>query len=163
MAAPPTRASTGTRPAARRARPLRAVRALPWAERARGELRASGESARSRQHGRAELLTPQELQVARYVAAGATSKEAAALLFLSPRTIDAHLRSIYAKLGIATRAHLREADLGKSASHTLNADPQARPLAWREPATCGRCDGHHRSGQRDVLLDHDNAASPRGR
>jgi DNA-binding CsgD family transcriptional regulator len=92
---------------------LELLGARPWAERARSELRASGETARRRPPGRAELLTPQELQVARFVAGGATSKEAAARLFLSPRTIDAHLRSIYAKLGITSRAHLREADLGE--------------------------------------------------
>ncbi len=90
--------------------------ARPWAERARAELRASGETPRLREPGTAERLTPQELQVARFVAAGCTSREAAARLFLSPRTIDAHLRSIYAKLGIASRSDLRLADLGERTS-----------------------------------------------
>ena len=55
----------------------------PWAERARTELRACGETPRRRDPGRAQQLTPQEHQVARIVAAGATSEEAAARLFLS--------------------------------------------------------------------------------
>jgi DNA-binding CsgD family transcriptional regulator len=83
----------------------------PWAERARTELRASGETPRRRDPGRAQQLTPPEHQVARIVAAGATSEEAAARLFLSPRTIHAHLRSIYAKLGISSRSELQAADL----------------------------------------------------
>ena len=88
--------------------------ARPWADRARSELRASGETPRRRQAGSAEQLTPQELQVARLVAAGATTKETASQLFLSPRTIDAHLRGIYAKLGITSRSQLRDADLGET-------------------------------------------------
>ncbi len=83
----------------------------PWAERARTELRASGETPRRRDPGRAQQLTPPEHLVARIVAAGTTSEEAAARLFLSPRTIHAHLRSIYAKLGISSRSELQAADL----------------------------------------------------
>jgi len=88
--------------------------AHPWADRAHSELRASGETPRRRRAGSAEQLTPQELQVARLVAAGATTKETASQLFLSPRTIDAHLRNIYAKLGITSRSQLRDADLGET-------------------------------------------------
>jgi DNA-binding CsgD family transcriptional regulator len=84
----------------------------PWAGRARGELRASGETTRRRDPERAAQLTPQEHQVAELVAARATSRQAAARLFLGPRTIDAHLRSIYAKLGISSRGELRTAHLG---------------------------------------------------
>jgi DNA-binding CsgD family transcriptional regulator len=87
--------------------------AHPWAGRARTELRASGETARPRVPGPTEQLTPQELQVARFIAAGASTRQAASQMFLSPRTIDAHLRSIYAKLGITSRAELRAADLGE--------------------------------------------------
>ena len=85
--------------------------ACPWAERARAELRASGETARPREPGPTEQLTPQELQVARFIAAGTSTRQAASQMFLSPRTIDAHLRSIYAKLGITSRTELRAADL----------------------------------------------------
>jgi DNA-binding NarL/FixJ family response regulator len=51
-------------------------------------------------------LTPQELQVAQFVAQGYSNKEVAAQLFLSPRTIDAHLRSVFAKLEISSRTQL---------------------------------------------------------
>ena len=95
--------------------------ARPWAERARAELRASGETPRLREPGTTERLTPQELQVARFVVAGCTSKETAARLFLSPRTIDAHLRSIYAKLGIASRSELRAAELGETGESQAHA------------------------------------------
>jgi DNA-binding CsgD family transcriptional regulator len=77
-----------------------------WAERARIELRASGETARRRDPSTADRLTPQELQIVRYVAEGATNKEVAARLFLSPRTIDYHLRKVFTKLGISSRSEL---------------------------------------------------------
>jgi DNA-binding CsgD family transcriptional regulator len=80
--------------------------AEPWAERARSELRASGETARKRDPSTLSQLTPQELQVAHLVADGLSNKEVAAQLFLSPRTIDAHLRSVFAKLGITSRTQL---------------------------------------------------------
>jgi DNA-binding CsgD family transcriptional regulator len=80
--------------------------AEPWAERARTELRATGEIARKREDGAPDRLTPQELQVARLVAEGRSNKEVAAQLFLSPRTIDAHLRHVYSKLGISSRTQL---------------------------------------------------------
>ena len=94
--------------------------AHPWAGRARTELRASGETARPRVPGPTEQLTPQELQVARFIAAGASTRQAASQMFLSPRTIDAHLRSIYAKLGITSRAELRAADLGEITHDTTH-------------------------------------------
>ena len=84
----------------------------PWAERARTELRATGEIARQREDGAPDRLTPQELQVARLVAEGRSNKEVAAQLFLSPRTIDAHLRSVFSKLGISSRTQLARLPLG---------------------------------------------------
>jgi DNA-binding NarL/FixJ family response regulator len=82
------------------------LRAEPWAERARAELRASGETARKRDPSTVDQLTPQELQIARFVAEGLSNKEVAAKLFLSPRTIDAHLRNVFAKLGVTSRTQL---------------------------------------------------------
>lgn len=82
------------------------LRAEPWAERARTELRASGETARRREPSSVSELTPQELQVARFVARGLSNKEVAAQLFLSPRTIDAHLRNVFSKLAITSRTQL---------------------------------------------------------
>ncbi|HEY6745437.1 MAG TPA: AAA family ATPase [Mycobacteriales bacterium] len=85
--------------------------ATPWAERARAELRASGETARRRASGPAHALTPQERQIALFVASGATNKEIAAQLYVSPRTVDHHLRNVFSKLGITSRAQLRGQDL----------------------------------------------------
>jgi DNA-binding CsgD family transcriptional regulator len=82
------------------------ARAEPWAERARAELRASGETARKRDPSTIDQLTPQELQIAGLVAEGLSNKEIAAQLFLSPRTIDYHLRKVFAKLGITSRMQL---------------------------------------------------------
>ena len=81
-----------------------------WAERARVELRASGQTARKRDPSTTADLTPQELQVARFVAEGLTNREVAAQLFLSPRTIDFHLRNVYRKLGISSRTALARLD-----------------------------------------------------
>ena len=81
-------------------------RAEPWAERARAELRATGETARKRDPSTVDQLTAQELHIARLVAEGLTNKEVAAQLFLSPRTIDYHLRNVFAKLGITSRTQL---------------------------------------------------------
>ena len=84
-----------------------------WAARAEAELRASGETARKREPGTLAELTPQELQVARFVGEGLSNKEVAAQLFLSPRTIDAHLRSVFAKLDITSRTQLARLPLGE--------------------------------------------------
>ena len=80
--------------------------AAPWAERARAELAASGETARKRDPYVAERLTAQELQVALRVARGATNKEAGAALFLSHKTIETHLGRIYRKLNVRSRTEL---------------------------------------------------------
>ena len=83
--------------------------AEPWAERARVELAATGETARKRDPSTLDQLTPRELQIAFDLAAGLTTREAAAKLYLSPKTIEYHLRSVYRKLGIASRQELSEA------------------------------------------------------
>jgi DNA-binding CsgD family transcriptional regulator len=79
--------------------------ATPWAERARAELRASGERARRRSTP-VDALTTQELAVARLVAGGATNREAAATLFVSPKTIEFHLGNVYRKLDVRSRTEL---------------------------------------------------------
>jgi DNA-binding CsgD family transcriptional regulator len=80
--------------------------AMPWAERARAELQATGEHTSPRDPTAAEHLTPQELQVALVVARGATNREAGAALFLSPKTIETHLGRVYRKLGVRSRTEL---------------------------------------------------------
>jgi DNA-binding NarL/FixJ family response regulator len=82
-----------------------------FASRAARELRATGEHPRKRTAQPTDALTAQELHIARLVATGATSREVGAQLFLSPRTIEAHLRNIFRKLGITSRRELRELSL----------------------------------------------------
>jgi DNA-binding CsgD family transcriptional regulator len=93
------------------------VSAAPWADRARGELRATGESARKRDPSTRDQLTPQELKIAGLAAGGLTNAEIGAQLFLSPRTIDYHLRKVFAKLEIVSRADLASVELGEPVSH----------------------------------------------
>jgi DNA-binding CsgD family transcriptional regulator len=78
----------------------------PWEGQARAELRASGETARRRDPSTRDQLTPQELQIAHLVSEGMTNREIGAQLFLSRRTIDYHLRKVFAKLRIASRTDL---------------------------------------------------------
>ncbi len=80
--------------------------AEPWAERARVELRATGETARKRDPSTVTQLTPQEMQIARLVGTGSSNKDVATQLFLSPRTVEYHLAKVFTKLGIASRADL---------------------------------------------------------
>jgi DNA-binding NarL/FixJ family response regulator len=80
--------------------------AEPWAERARQELRASGATARRRDPSTVVDLTPQEVQVARLVRQGLSNRDIAAQLFVSPRTVDFHLRNVFAKLGVSSRTEL---------------------------------------------------------
>jgi DNA-binding CsgD family transcriptional regulator len=77
-----------------------------FAERAGRELNATGETTRSRTAGPHEELTPQESQVARLAVAGHTNAEIGAALFLSPRTVEWHLRKVFTKLNIASRREL---------------------------------------------------------
>jgi DNA-binding CsgD family transcriptional regulator len=80
--------------------------ATPWLELAASELAATGETARRRDPSTRDELTPQELQICLLLAEGNTTREAAAALFLSPKTIEYHLRNAYRKLGISSREEL---------------------------------------------------------
>lgn len=78
--------------------------ALPWASRARTELRAAGGGLQ-----RSDALTTQEHKIAELAAAGLSNKEIATELFLSPRTVGAHLYRIFPKLGVKSRVGLGQA------------------------------------------------------
>jgi len=80
-----------------------------FAERARRELLATGETVRKRTVETLDDLTPQELQIAQRAAEGSTNPEIGAQLFLSPRTVEWHLRKVFGKLGISSRKELRSA------------------------------------------------------
>jgi DNA-binding CsgD family transcriptional regulator len=80
--------------------------AQPWAEAARGELAATGATARRRDESTRSQLTPQELQIALLLTSGSTTRQTAAALFLSPKTVEYHLRSVYRKLGCNNREEL---------------------------------------------------------
>jgi DNA-binding CsgD family transcriptional regulator len=83
--------------------------AAAFAERARRELLATGETVRKRTVEVVDELTAQEAQVARLAAQGRTNPEIGALLFISPRTVEYHLRKVFPKLGISSRRELRSA------------------------------------------------------
>ena len=83
-----------------------------FADRARGELQASGEKVRRRTVETSDELTAQERQIARLARDGLTNPEVAAQLFLSPRTVEWHLRNVFAKLDIASRRDLANALAG---------------------------------------------------
>ncbi|TDC60166.1 helix-turn-helix transcriptional regulator [Actinomadura sp. GC306] len=86
------------------------LRAAPWLDRTRAELRAAGESGPSvpTAPDLLDRLTPQELQVVRLAASGTSSRDIAAQLFLSPRTVEYHLYKAYPKLGISSRKELAQ-------------------------------------------------------
>jgi DNA-binding CsgD family transcriptional regulator/tetratricopeptide (TPR) repeat protein len=96
--------------------PLRAARdafdalgALPWSERARHELRGAGVTSRPRKRGAMDELTPQELQIARMAGSGLSNREIGQQLYMSHRTVGAHLYHIFPKLGVTSRGQIRDA------------------------------------------------------
>jgi DNA-binding CsgD family transcriptional regulator len=99
-ARPPLRAALAT---------FDALGAAPWAERASAELEATGETARRRDASSLDQLTPQELRIALMLAEGTTTRQAAAALYLSPKTVEYHLRHVYLKLGVNSRTALAAA------------------------------------------------------
>jgi DNA-binding CsgD family transcriptional regulator len=81
----------------------------PWADKARAELRASGERIPEPARAPRQPLSPQELQIAQMAASGLSNREIADRLFLSHRTVGAHLYRVFPKLGIASRSELTQA------------------------------------------------------
>jgi DNA-binding CsgD family transcriptional regulator len=79
-----------------------------WADQTRGELRAGGAASAKEAAvaGGLSRLTPQQLRIARYVAEGATNREVAQRLAVSTRTVDYHLRNVFAALGVRSRIEL---------------------------------------------------------
>ncbi len=88
---------------------LLAMGADAFAERARHELLATGEKVRKRRDDTRDELTPQEQHIARLARDGLTNPEIGAELFLSPRTVEWHLKKVFTKLGISSRRALRDA------------------------------------------------------
>ncbi|MDE3133896.1 MAG: helix-turn-helix transcriptional regulator, partial [Acidobacteriota bacterium] len=113
-----------------------ALGARPWAQRARAELEATGETLRHGEPNTVAELTPQELQIALMLAAGRTTRACAAALFLSPKTIEYHLHHVYLKLGIHSREELarvdgllQEAATEKTGGSRVAAVPQLEPAS----------------------------------
>jgi DNA-binding CsgD family transcriptional regulator len=86
-----------------------AMGAEAFAERARAELLATGERARQRSAETESEFTPQEAQIARLVSEGKSNRDIAAQLFLSPSTVDYHLRKVFRKIGVTSRTQLARA------------------------------------------------------
>ena len=100
--------------------PLRAAKATfdalgvpPWSERTDQELRAAGVTGLIRESATMDVLTPQELQIARMAASGLSNRDIGRQLYLSHRTVGAHLYRAFPKLGISSRGQLSEA-LGRA-------------------------------------------------
>jgi DNA-binding CsgD family transcriptional regulator len=101
---------TESRPHLRAARDMfDAIGVQPWADKARAELRASGERIPESARARRQPLSPQELQIAQMAASGLSNREIADRLFLSHRTVGAHLYRVFPKLGIVSRSELTRA------------------------------------------------------
>ncbi len=103
--------------------------ARPWAARASAELAATGEKTRRRDPSTIDELTPQELHIALQLAAGKTTRDTATALFLSPKTIEYHLRHVYLKLDINSREQLARA----VATRPAVTSPQLAPTRARTP------------------------------
>ena len=108
--------------------------ARPWADRARAELTATGETVRRRDPTTIDELTPQELQIALLLAGGKTTRETAAALFLSPKTVEYHLRHVYLKLDIHSRTELTAGPRRPNACRTRSHQSRDRLMHQRADA-----------------------------
>ncbi len=109
------------------------LRAQPWVLRADGELRASGYAPRDAGYGLASL-TPRESEIARLAAAGLSNKQIAERLFLTHRTVAAHLYQVFPKLGVTSRAALHAA----LASSQPPEDHRPSALSPADPGNAGQ-------------------------
>jgi len=87
-----------------------------FAERARRELTATGETARTRSVATTLDLTPQETQIAQLAGEGCTNREIGAQLFISAHTVEYHLKKVFTKMDVTSRTQLRESLARRSAS-----------------------------------------------
>ena len=126
--------------------PLRAARdgfdalgLTSWAERARQELRASGEASRSRSTDALDHLTPQELQIAQLAARGLSNREIGQQLYLSHRTVGFHLYRIFPKLEVTSRAQLGARPGSRATARRWTPDEPCRaavePVVRQKTAT----------------------------
>ncbi|MFI5952523.1 LuxR C-terminal-related transcriptional regulator [Cryptosporangium sp. NPDC051539] len=128
---------------------FRALGADAWTAQTEAELRAAGARRRA---PASDALTPQELRVADAAAQGHSTRDIAAALFLSPKTIDYHLRHIYRKLGVHSRAHL--AAVLRTRSFPGDQQPA---LSYRFPGQ--NTNGETRTMSDIVIKDHSFTAS----
>jgi DNA-binding CsgD family transcriptional regulator len=105
-----------------------------FAERARVELGATGERARRREVGNPEELTPQEAQIAALVSRGHANREVAVQLFLSPYTVEYHLRKVFRKLGVSSRTQLAHHHVINQGVSVTRPSPAVEPPAPRRTA-----------------------------
>jgi DNA-binding NarL/FixJ family response regulator len=108
---------------------------IPWSERARQLLRATGEKARPRTPEARDQLSPQELQIAQMAAEGLSNREIGQKLYLSRRTVSSHLYRIFPKLGITSRTELRHVldrtIPNRATAHTPGHETALNPVAAR--------------------------------
>ena len=104
-----------------------------FAERARRERMATGETVRKRGAETRDSLTAQEAQIARLAAEGCTNPEIGAQLFISPRTVEWHLRKVFTKLGISSRRELRRGS-GSSRARARAGERRHSPRGGGVPA-----------------------------
>ncbi len=105
-----------------------------FAERARRELLATGETVRKRTVETLDELTPQEGQIARLAAGGNTNPEIGAQLFLSPRTVEWHLHKVFSKLGISSRRELRVRAAGRPRGGRAGLAGRRLRTGWSRPS-----------------------------